>query len=424
MTDVEDLLTRTLRDPDRALPPPADLLPSIRARARAQRRTTVLAVAVVALLAAAALLVPAALTRTPPAPVATDPPGGQLDWAARGPLAGDTALVAEAVRFWRSLPRSRPTGDPRVLWAGQVAGTRVVVLQATGPLVAEVADRDGRLELLSLAPVGDPSVAALRLAAGPGTTLLVRPGGTSLALLSGPAATPAPAPLPVPADGVLSLGDDLTGTPLAVLDRDGRILSDGTVGGGTAVARGPVRLAAPFWPVQAGIRPPKASDYADGRRLAASLGATDPVEVSVLDDSTTLDLPGGGTAQPRLYEVSQGGARYVGSAVWVGGTAYCVHLDPATAVPDVFVLRCRLPQTVRGVLLLQPVEGVELTDFRLAAARPGEKAYAVTWNPPLAAGTGSVGLLPPGFPTGAGEVRVVDDSGQARPPIVLPPYRP
>ena len=70
MSELEDLLVRTLRDPARELPAPADPLPGILARARTQRRNTVLSVAAVVVLAVVAVLTPGALRRSdglPPA---------------------------------------------------------------------------------------------------------------------------------------------------------------------------------------------------------------------------------------------------------------------------------------------------------------------------------------------------------------------
>ncbi|HEY6749452.1 MAG TPA: hypothetical protein VI357_27510 [Mycobacteriales bacterium] len=430
MSPVEELLTRTLRDPARTLPVPADPVPAIRHRARRQRRNTALGLAAMVLVVAATLLAPAAAGRfTRPAPVATHPAprgSGLLEWPASGPLAGDTALVRDAAERWRD-----STGTVRLVWAGRVGTDRVVLLQATGsdgtPALAQVADRAGTLTLLTTEPIRDPGVSALRLVdpAGPAarTLLLARPGAVTVRVLLGSGLS-----APVPAGGVVDLPGELAGQPVAVLDRDGRVVGDGDLPrpGGLAVVRGDVRLAAAGW--DGNVEAPEARDYAAGRVLGSLLGPgpgrSYPVEVAGIEGVGTLDLRSGRQAEPRFYELHRAGRTYLGWVVWVDGTPHCAHLDDVTdsgVQPDALVLRCALPQERAGLVEVHLHNGIRLSGLRLDAARPGETTVARTF--PLPLDNGYVSALD-ALPTGPGRLRLEDVSGQARSPITLPPYEP
>ncbi|HEV2892062.1 MAG TPA: hypothetical protein VGX28_16940 [Frankiaceae bacterium] len=114
--------------------------PSLRARAgSARRRTvrrglvaTVAAVAAVAAVLAALLVVPAFERRSlPPATDTVDV------WPNRGDLAGDTALLAAAVRAWEAapvLPQELPHADVRMLLAQRTPYGRYVMLTARNAL--------------------------------------------------------------------------------------------------------------------------------------------------------------------------------------------------------------------------------------------------------------------------------------------------
>jgi hypothetical protein len=411
---IEDLLARTLHDPARALPLPADPVGAVRARARAQRRTAALAAAAVLAVVAVAAVVPG--LRRDPAPVAAVPPGpGMLDWTARGALAGDAELVRAAADRWAAGSLPRPAGTPVVLWAGMLGPARVVVLQAYGPdgraLVAEVGDQDGALTLLEVEPVRDPGVPLLRLAdpAGrSGTALLARPGGTDVVALA-----EAPLPRPVAADGLATDPRDLSGLAVAVLDRDGRVLGDGTVPTGRLLAeRGPVRLASPL-ALDGMLRFPRPEDLTAGARLAAELPGSGPVTVAVVEpDGITLGRDH--VAVPRFYELVRGGRWWTATELLVDGRSRCLRIVPGS-VPDAVVLRCAVPELDTGVVAVALHRGIRLAGIDLGG-------WVRTLPEPAPAGW--VAETGPDFPTGAGTLRLVDDGRQVRPPLPVPAYRP
>jgi hypothetical protein len=436
MTDsVEDLLTRTLRDPGRALPIPADPVPAIRRRARTQRRNTALGLAAVVLVVAATLLGPAAVGRfTRPVPVATEPAprgSGLLDWPASGPLAGDTRLVQDAVGRWRRLPDAGPTGPVRLVWAGRVGDDRVVLLQGPGahgvPVLVEVGDRSGSFVFLRLEPVGDPGAAALRLkdpVAGTSdrTLLLPRPGAGSVLVL-----TKGDAVHPVPAGGVVILDGARTGDPVAVLDHEDRVLASGLVPGTERMplAAEDVRLTTATWDSGRGVRRPKGTDLAAGQVLRSTLdpAGTEPVEVGVIADDARIDLPSGHQAQPRFYEVHRAGRTYLGRIVWVGDLPYCEHLDDVRdlGLQEALILRCALPAEHTGIVYVLFHNGLQGAGLRIDAARPGQQALAPDWSLPV---RGSFATELPHFPTGPGLLRLENDDGSPRPTIRLPAYAP
>lgn len=435
MTDTEDLLTRTLRDPDRALPTPADPVTAIRARARAQRRTTTLAAAAVVLVAAAALLVPVALRRNAPEPVATTPPPASSDllpWGARGPLAGEAALVQDARQVWRDAGGPAETW---LVWAGLVDADRVVVLQGTDPngeaVLGEVTDRGGRLGVLRAERIWEPGVQLVRLADPAARTdrtlLLPRPGAASLTLLA--QSPDSPRVESVPLGALVTLDGNAEGDPVALFDREDKVLGDDLVPptGQLLPRREDVRLVHPVWEVAyGGIRPPRIEDYDAGQVLGGQLARKPmqaPVSIGVLDDSTTVNLDRAATrkARPVSYELHQGDRVYFGSIVWVGDQPFCPRLQDVTGrQPDALVIRCRIPGA-GGIVHVLLHEGIRMSGLRIAAAGPGQDAVNLRDATPV---EGGLVMLLLTFPTGAGEVRLVDDAGTPRPPIVLPPYRP
>jgi hypothetical protein len=421
MSSVEDLLTRTLRDPARALPVPADPVPAIRHRARAQRRNTALGLAAVVLVVAATVFAPSVVGRvTRPTPVATDPApqgSGLLDWPPSGPLSGDAGLVGDAADVWGQ----RGT---RLVWAGRVGADRAVLLQGLDahgvPMLAEVADGAAGLGLLRAEPITDPGIVVVRLAAAPDrAALLVRPGGASVGLLDSTQVWQDP-----PVDGVVTVGPGRAGGRLVVLDLDGRVIGDGPVpaAGTLTAARGPVRLFAPGWQRTGGYPTPQAADYVDGAYLAQQLGGG-PVEVAVLDQQTKVNVPGG-PARPRFYEVRRNGRTYLGSALWLGGRPYCLTLiDAGAATSDALVLRCWLPSAREGLVAVVLREGIQLAELRIDTSGPGQRPMRVTPGSPALRG-GLTADLGSAFPTGPGLLRLEDYSGQARPSIRLPAYKP
>jgi hypothetical protein len=307
----------------------------------------------------------------------------------------------------------------------------VVVLQAPGAggtaALAEVADRAGALTLLKVDSISDPGIAALRLVdpvAGPSdrTLLLPRPGAASVAQLIGNGVSN-----PVPPGGVVVLDGDQGGESVAVLDRDSRVLGDGSVppSDRMPVTAGAVRLVAPLWDGRR-VRLPQPNDYTAGQLLGATLdrARTAPVGVGLIEDIGAMDLPSGRQAEPRFYEVHRAGRTYLGWIVWIGDTPYCPHLDDVTdsgGQPDALVLRCPLPRDHAGILFVLLHNGIRLTRVQLDAARPGENPATIETGAPLEKGL--VRELPH-LPTGPGLVRLEDVSGQRRPDLELPRLTP
>ncbi len=146
-----------------------------------------------------------------------------------------------------------------------------------------------------------------------------------------------------------------------------------------------------------------------------------PLSVGVLDDSSTVDLPGAGTVRPVLYELRQAGRTYVGWIVWVRDRPECAQVQDITDAgqPDAVVVRCALGGD--GLYWVALHEGIRLAGLRLDPAGPGQRVEDSEYAPMLEGGL--IGAKSP-LPTGPGQVRLVDDAGRPRPPISLPPYRP
>jgi hypothetical protein len=437
VNELEDLLVRTLRDPARALPAPAEPLPAIRARARAQRRHAALGVAALVLVTVAALVVPMSLRRADPLPPASG--HSLLDWAPRGPLAGDTALVAEAERTWREGGTRRPADAVSLLWAGPIGGERTVLLQgrdgAGTALVALTAGDPQRVVRVDL--LTDPGTAGVRLAVGNATFLLMRPDAASVYVLeewgsTGWAET-------VPADGVVPDAVGYKVRQYVARDASGQILGEGTVArdGSLPLVVGPVRQAAPTWRHARLIPLPIAGEI--GRQVVPRLdeaGAAGPVEVAALEGGF------GGkpaelytdAARSWLYEVRRGGRTWLASGVLdlrppppqdpvqSFDPLQCLRLTEITgrvAATDALVTRCWLPGSRAGVVLVHVADGVRLTGMTLAAARPGERTWRYSGEP---VGSGLAQAFGTDFPTGAGRVTLVDASGKPLPPVEVPPY--
>lgn len=427
MSDIEDLLGRTLRDPARALPAPADPLPAIRARADRQRRNTTLGVLAVVLVVAATLAVPAAVTRLAlPAPTAnTD--SGLLPWAPRGELAGDTDLAKAAENAWRSGSGLRPTGRTRTLWAGRIGLTRVVLLQArtaAGPAVAELWDRDGQIDVVAVDRIGTstllrviapfPNEYEARLLGPPDTSSVeVYAGAAPIGALRGDRG----------ADGLVLMDtvDDARGGLLVALDVGGRPLSSGLLPaiGSLPSPRGPVTVVGPEWDPSVPAAQLTAATVNDGAALAERLGG--PIEIAQLaGPHAGFQLRGKIYAFPRFYEVHRDGTRYLATLVAVQDeqrreTPYCVRLERITgAGTTAIVNRCALPAFGTGALSVLSRSDV----------RSGELIVGPQRHPVPGYGTSSLENTGPDFPTGAGRLELTDTAGRALPPIEVPAYRP
>lgn len=113
------------------LPPPADPVTPVLARAGHQRRRRLVGVAAAAVIALVGAGVIAALdeeSRPPPGPPAEV---GLLPWSPRGDAAADAGVVAAASGAWRRhAGPGRPAGEVYVLYAGHPVEGSVALLQA------------------------------------------------------------------------------------------------------------------------------------------------------------------------------------------------------------------------------------------------------------------------------------------------------
>lgn len=430
MNSVEELLTRTLRDPARQLPVPADPVPAIRHRVRTQRRNTALGLVAVVLVMAATLLAPAAVSRfTRPAPTATT--GGELlPWAPHGELRDDADLIRAAERVWRSAPDRRPTGAARTLWAGRIGGARVVVLQARtadGPAVAQVMDQDGALRLVAADPLTGPAPAALQLVEPVPLSyrvrLLAAPDTWSVMVYDRSQAAAGGLRGERGDDGLVQVDKVAGDDELAVaLDERDRALTSGQLpaAGHLPTTRGPVTVVRSGWDPNLTGRM-AADTVGDGALLADRLGG--PIEIAQLSDNDTGgELTGGRAAFGRFYEVHRGGARYLAWLVAVRqgvqpARTYCLRLERFTGTgPGAVVLRCALPQFGGGILSVLPRPECRSGQLVLGSFR-----RTLVWS---GSDGGSMERTGPDFPTGAGRLELVDDRGRRLPPIELPAYKP
>jgi hypothetical protein len=309
----------------------------------------------------------------------------------------------------------------------------VVVLQAAGadgrPRLAEVGDRAGTLAVRQVELLYDPDPPVLRLVdprvPGSATVLLARPGGAAVTLLGTGAGGPArdgdgdgdgeADALPVDASGLRADERDLVGQRVAVLDRDGRLLGSGTVPPAAALTSTPddQQLVAPL-ELDADPRPPRPRDLDDAARLASRLPGQGPLRVAVVELSG-VGLGGNRVGVPRFYELEKGGRRWTASELVVDGQPTCTRVVPG-GVGDAAVLQCPVPSARDGVIAIAPHRGLGLTGIRLGSSR-----WAFS---PVSGQDGVLVSTGPNFPTGAGEVQLVDDAGTARPPLLVPAYEP
>ena len=174
-------------DPRWTLAVPADL-PALVAEERTRLRRARLRRAVAIGSASTAIVASAiAVGRVVTAPSGLPPTAhapGLLPWPARGELATDRQVRAEAIRAWREVAPA-PAGEAFFLYAGDVEGTRLVVLQGyfeDVPAIAVVTD--GHLARLLRLPAAPPPALAVTYAQRSGdvvTRLLVAPGTSGVA---------------------------------------------------------------------------------------------------------------------------------------------------------------------------------------------------------------------------------------------------
>lgn len=373
---------------------------------RGSRRLLLVGGAVVAVAAAgAAVLVPVLGGDDRPAAVAADPvpagaptAAGELDWSARGPLAGDQDLLRTALRTWREgVPEAQRPVDAAVLYAGAPDGARTVLLQGTDRAgltwAAEVTETAGALALTAVEPLGR-AVPLVALRAG-GRSRLLAPAGTGTALLAaGPDGTLRP--LDLDADG---LSEPVTpaavGLPVVVTVA-GSIAGSGSVlPGRLSAVTGTVELTTGT--LDLGPAEVTAAWYSDGALLARRLQG--PVTVAAAGPVRTSTVRVAGKprkVEARGYEAVRGGIRYLATVVRVAGTPTCVstaEVGPAgaePATPPILVSRCRPARAAEGVVQVVAGGGVRSVRVRLAAAAMGKPARVVTLTGP--AGDGLVGL--------------------------------
>lgn len=419
MNDLEDLLIRTMRDPDAwRMSPPADPLAAIRARARSQRRRVALAAAVAVVLAAATLVLPVTLTRLAgPLPTATTPGDGLLRWDPRGDLIGDHDVLRSAAKTWTA-----PTGPVRLLYAGRVGPATVVVLQARtadGPAVAQVTDG----KLVAADRLTTPLPALLQLVDPAPAEFQVR-------LLAPPAAdrvawgdTQGLGQADRGADGLVLLEKALHDPPMTVVPlAAGQPLGTGLLPPVGQLPADPsqVVLTTSTWDRRQSV---ELTDriLADAARFAEALGGG-PLQLGQLsDNSVGIQVGGDRSASPRFYDVQHAGVSYLASLVDLrpAGSAQrdeitCVHLERYTgAGPNAVLARCPLPQYGTGVIAALPRTGYQVDSVTVGPTtfEPGDR------NGLLLRRTG------PGFPARAGSVTLRDDRGRVT-RLPVPRYQP
>jgi hypothetical protein len=376
-----------------------------------------------------------------PVPAASANGPGQLEWKARGPLAGDGEFLGAALRTWQDgvLDRQRPT-RAAVLWAGPLDGARTALLQGTDGTgqswVAEVAESGGAPTLRTTEPLGRS------------VPLLAVSTGTELRLLAAPDAAPGSV---LAADGgqmrALTVDGDGLSEPLAAppegvriaLTDDGAVAGSGTVlPGRLSPVTGPVELT----PATLELGAPAPVDpawYDDGALIARRLGG--PVGLAQVGPTRGASVRVGKTS-PRLsgraYEVVRGGSRYLATVIRSGGQPLCTDTAPvgpaseAPARPVVLVSRC-IPRGAVGGVLFAVGTGVRSVRVTVAAAtpatppkpgspaKPAKPARVVAISGP--AGTGLVGLSSVlNLPPAAAPVTALDGANHPVTRTTLPPY--
>jgi hypothetical protein len=403
------------------------------------------AAAVVVVAVGAAVLVPVLRDSAGdgPVPAAAANGAGQLQWPARGALAGDTDLLRSALRTWQDgVPERQRPAQAAVLWAGTLDGARTVVLQGTDGTgqswVADVSEDAGTPTLRSTEPLGR-TLPLLALGSGDQVRLLAAPGTEPGRLV---------------ADGgaemrALNLADDGMSEPVSAPGSGLRVaLTDGSavVGSGTVL---PGRLSPITGTVELirstlGLGPAQAPTpawYDDGDLIARRLGG--PVDVVQVGPTRVTPIQVGQQRtrlEARAYEAVRGGTRYLAAVVRVDGSPACTDVlpaapaDAAPARPRVLVSRCIPRGAADGVVLAVATGGVRTVRVTLAPAtpataampgmpaKPGRPARVVAIGGPT--GTGLVGMTGvPGLPSGAVPAVALGAGDHVLARLTMPAYR-
>lgn len=335
-----------------------------------------------------------------PVPAALAGAPGELDWPARGPLAGDQDLLRDALRTWRDgVPARQQPADAAVLYAGAPDGARTVLLQGTDPSgqswAAAVTEDAGTLALRAAEPLGRAAPLVV-LPAGDQVRLLT--AGDAGAGLLAAAPDGALKPVPLDADGLSApVTPEPAGTPV-VVTTGGTVAGSGTVlPGKLSAVSGAVEIGAGT--LGLGPATPTAAWYADGALLARRLGG--PVTVAAAGPARTTRVRIAGRVRPvdaRAYEAVRGGVRHLATVVRIAGRPTCVQtaeVGPAGAqprTPPVLVSRCRPAGASHGLLQVvaaAPVRTVRLTLPPVARGRPS-RPVVLTGR----AGDGLAALVP------------------------------
>ena len=437
-------------------------LEQVRRRVRRGRRRPLLVVIVV-LLVAAAVIAAVALPSWGEAGRSDGPvPGagpqaphlGLLAWPARGGRVNDRALLRSALRAWKNGVGAddQPVRSAAVLYAGDLDGRRVVLLQALDPTgvarVAEVAGASGKVRLVRAEPLGQavPLLAVASAGAGPAGQLRVLvPPPTVVPnptlLVGDPAGTAsAVAQVQVDGDGLSgSLTQTSAGAPLQVVllqtasttaasgagtaaPRAGSASATEVVGSGEVAAdrivsvTGQAEIGAPQL-TAGGPSVPTATTLQDAQVLAQSLGKA--VVVAALGPTIQV-----GELTSSAYEVRWADGHWVGYVARRDGRVLCaqtvaVALTPLARSAGAMVLRCRTHPGVSGILHVVARPGVAAVRVSLAAGGAGQPPYQRRFaRPGTATGTATGTGADRGFSilttvndavaTGAGTVEALD----------------
>jgi hypothetical protein len=455
--------------------------PGVETRSRSAGPAALAAGVVAALLLAAAVVVPR-LGRDDPAPSPSGPvaaaplgqatgrggqrpvvpsvdvPDGLLNWPARGRLAGDQALRAEATRAWKAgVPAAEaPASAVSVLWAGALDGRTAAVLQGL--------DRAGRPHL---AQVVGAKPAAVRLQhaeplhAGTQVLTLLPPSGPAgpVRVLVSPEAQLA--------DGLLT-SNPMDGKPLqhATVGDDGvsgilpsppgvptcsRVVLLGLDSGYPGASGARVlysgimtaeMLAGMPDKVEVGsptLAPdrdalPETQWFADGAKLAAKVPGKGTLTVAALGPRLAprpLDSADKRMVSSRAYELRRGGNTWVGSVVDVAGKTVCASAMPAGSAPEptAWALRCPIPgKMMPGIVHVVGAPEAQSVEVALqpTASPAGQERFAGTAHraddQPVDQAFAAIEVAPMGFPCGVGTLRV--HSGRAVTGVSLPVYTP
>jgi DNA-directed RNA polymerase specialized sigma24 family protein len=447
---AEALVPSALTDPARdtalaATPVPTAAAVRDRMRRDTRRRTALVGgcVALVAAIVVTSALLPGRLGSQPaaaagPLPATTAPTeAGLLPWPARGPLAGDQALLRAAAAAWAggAAEAERPASAIGVLWAGPVDGTPTVLLQGL--------DARGRGRLAAVAGAGgaarvlraDPLSPRVPVVAGAGRgRLRFLPAPTSTALYarsstagpSGPLRT-----LDLGADGLSEPYDPAQGGFVAAAGPD-----DAGTGGGIAtpgqiaVLPGAVDLGVPTLHV-AGAGEPSYEWYADAELLAELLH--EPARVSALGPVGTA-TPRAGPARGHqfrsaAYEVKAGGRRMIAMITRRDGRPLCTDVTAlATGDPRVPLIahRCLAPGGAGVLQVLSPPRSVIATVTIAPHGRERTSLRVDYHRPPGAALTDGFvvsRVVVSAYPTGGGRVFARRGDGGTIAQHTLPAYK-